>query len=113
MYCAHIIFYVEVKQVLHCRKIYGIISLEVKYGDVPKWLKGPHSKCGRSGNRRESSNLSISVKTIGITFRWFFIIFANADYYEISPILIFFIYFDILIKSLRSVDCQRRLFALD
>ena len=30
-------------------------------GDVPKWLKGPHSKCGRSGNRRESSNLSISV----------------------------------------------------
>ena len=31
------------------------------HGDVPKWLKGPHSKCGRSGNRRESSNLSISV----------------------------------------------------
>ena len=31
-------------------------------GDIPKWLKGPHSKCGRSGNRRESSNLSISVK---------------------------------------------------
>ena len=26
-----------------------------------QWLKGPHSKCGRSGNRRESSNLSISV----------------------------------------------------
>ena len=23
-------------------------------------MKGPHSKCGRSGNRRESSNLSIS-----------------------------------------------------
>ena len=33
------------------------------FGDVPKWLKGPHSKCGRSGNpRRESSNLSISAK---------------------------------------------------
>ena len=32
-----------------------------RFGDVPKWLKGPHSKCGRSGNRRESSNLSISV----------------------------------------------------
>ena len=31
------------------------------YGDVPKWLKGPHSKCGRSGNRREGSNPSISV----------------------------------------------------
>ena len=32
------------------------------FGDVPKWLKGPHSKCGRSGvPRRESSNLSISV----------------------------------------------------
>ncbi len=31
------------------------------YGDVPKRLKGPHSKCGRSAqNRRESSNLSIS-----------------------------------------------------
>ena len=29
-------------------------------GDVPKWLKGPHSKCGRSGNRREGSNPSIS-----------------------------------------------------
>ena len=25
-----------------------------------KWLKGPHSKCGRSGNRREGSNPSIS-----------------------------------------------------
>ena len=32
------------------------------YGDVPKWLKGPHSKCGRSGNRREGSNPSISVE---------------------------------------------------
>ena len=31
------------------------------YGDVPKWLKGPHSKCGRSGvPRRKSSNLFIS-----------------------------------------------------
>ena len=30
-------------------------------GDVPKWLKGPHSKCGRSGNRREGSNPSNSV----------------------------------------------------
>ena len=20
------------------------------YGDIPKWLKGPHSKCGRSVN---------------------------------------------------------------
>ena len=31
------------------------------FGDVPKRLKGPHSKCGRSAqNRRESSNLSIS-----------------------------------------------------
>ena len=29
-------------------------------GDVPKWLKGPHSKCGRSGNRCEGSNPSIS-----------------------------------------------------
>lgn len=44
---------------------YGRMSLvhriQVTFGDVPKWLKGPHSKCGRSGNRRESSNLSISV----------------------------------------------------
>ncbi len=33
------------------------------FGDVPKWLKGPHSKCGRSGvPRRESSNLSISAR---------------------------------------------------
>ena len=33
------------------------------FGDVPKWLKGPHSKCGRSGDpRRESSNLSISAR---------------------------------------------------
>ncbi len=29
-------------------------------GDIPKWSKGPHSKCGRLGNRCESSNLSIS-----------------------------------------------------
>ena len=38
----------------------GYFSEIFVYGDVPKWLKGPHSKCGRSGNRRESSNLSIS-----------------------------------------------------
>lgn len=31
------------------------------HGDVPKWLKGPHSKCGRPGNRCEGSNPSISV----------------------------------------------------
>ena len=30
------------------------------FGDVPKWLKGPHSKCGRRVTARESSNLSIS-----------------------------------------------------
>ena len=35
---------------------------DASYGDVPKWLKGPHSKCGRSGNRREGSNPSISVE---------------------------------------------------
>ncbi len=41
-------------------------------GDVPKWLKGPHSKCGRSGNRRESSNLSISVLVHVMLFSvWF------------------------------------------
>lgn len=43
------------------------------YGDVPKWLKGPHSKCGRSGNWRESSNLSISAKNISRRF------FATGD----------------------------------
>ena len=32
------------------------------FGDVPKWLKGPHSKCGRSGNRRMGSNPIISAK---------------------------------------------------
>lgn len=39
-----------------------VVAGKLQYGDVPKRLKGPHSKCGRSGNRRESSNLSISVK---------------------------------------------------
>ena len=32
----------------------------VKHGGVPKRLKGPHSKCGRSGNRRGGSNPSSS-----------------------------------------------------
>lgn len=36
------------------------------FGDVPKRLKGPHSKCGRPGNRCEGSNPSISVLKIPI-----------------------------------------------
>lgn len=39
-----------------------VVAGKLQYGDVPKRLKGPHSKCGRSGNRRESSNLSISAQ---------------------------------------------------
>ena len=35
-----------------------------QFGDVPKWLKGPHSKCGRGVKTRESSNLSISAKAL-------------------------------------------------
>ena len=31
-------------------------------GDVPKWLKGPHSKCGRRVTARGGSNPSISAK---------------------------------------------------
>ena len=31
-------------------------------GDVPKWLKGPHSKCGRRVTVRGGSNPSISAK---------------------------------------------------
>lgn len=42
----------------------SVAIIERQFGDVPKWLKGPHSKCGRSGNRRESSNLSISAERI-------------------------------------------------
>lgn len=41
-----------------------VVAGKLQYGDVPKRLKGPHSKCGRSGNWRESSNLSISAKNI-------------------------------------------------
>ncbi len=41
--------------------IVGSDAFCVLYGVVPKWLKGPHSKCGRSGNRREGSNPSNSV----------------------------------------------------
>ena len=37
-------------------------------GDVPKWLKGPHSKCGRSGNRRKGSNPFISALFIDIPY---------------------------------------------
>ena len=46
----------------------------VPSGDVPKWLKGPHSKCGRGVKARESSNLSISAKsTVILTeLRWAF-----------------------------------------
>ena len=45
----------------------GIISKcfeknNMMFGDVPKWLKGPHSKCGRRVTPCESSNLSISAK---------------------------------------------------
>ena len=42
------------------------------FGDVPKWSKGPHSKCGRGVKARESSNLSISAKALkGHTFKAF------------------------------------------
>ena len=37
------------------------VVVSVRYGDVPKWLKGPHSKCGRSAYRRKGSNPFISV----------------------------------------------------
>ena len=48
---------------MHWENKYSIYVPIYSFGDVPKWLKGPHSKCGRSGNpRRESSNLSISAK---------------------------------------------------
>ncbi len=50
------------------------------FGDVPKWLKGPHSKCGRSGNRREGSNPSISAQENpilkGVTFEGFLFPYA-------------------------------------
>ena len=36
----------------------------VGHGDVPKRLKGPHSKCGRPGNRCEGSNPSISALSL-------------------------------------------------
>ena len=47
---------------LHRDGKYGIIRITARTysGDVPKWLKGPHSKCGRRVTARESSNLSIS-----------------------------------------------------
>ena len=41
----------------------NIQAFEIAYGDVPKWLKGPHSKCGRRVTPCESSNLSISAKS--------------------------------------------------
>ena len=44
--------------------IVGSDAFCVLYGVVPKWLKGPHSKCGRSGNRREGSNPSNSALLI-------------------------------------------------
>lgn len=37
-----------------------VVAGKLQYGDVPKRLKGPHSKCGRSGNRRKGSNPFIS-----------------------------------------------------
>ena len=39
------------------------------HGDVPKWLKGPHSKCGRRVTPRESSNLSISATSSRTSYR--------------------------------------------
>ena len=50
-----------------------VVADKVLHGDVPKRLKGPHSKCGRSGNRRESSNLSISVMNHSCFARMVFI----------------------------------------
>ena len=38
-------------------------------GDVPKRLKGPHSKCGRRVTARESSNLSISASSSQASYR--------------------------------------------
>ena len=33
---------------------------QLKYGDVPKWLKGPHSKCGRSAQTGARVQISSS-----------------------------------------------------
>lgn len=43
--------------------------IKSNFGDVPKWLKGPHSKCGRSGNRRVGSNPTISAIIVKNTCR--------------------------------------------
>ena len=48
---------------------YGIMFVRAKYGDVPKWLKGPHSKCGRRVKARGGSNPSISASSSQASYR--------------------------------------------
>ena len=55
-------FVTKLKKYNLCIFVSNVVEYK-RSGDVPKWLKGPHSKCGRSGNRRGSSNLPISVVT--------------------------------------------------
>ena len=105
------------------------VIIVTAFGDVPKWLKGPHSKCGRSGNRRESSNLSISVKRSAgeyCLWRIFFVSCASASYILFSNImslilLTLYFYFVFLILNIpippfsntviaaRPFRCQRSL----
>ena len=65
------------------------IIIKVCTGDVPKWLKGPHSKCGRSGNRREGSNPSISVFLVNHNRKHFYLYFMYKKRFHILTIVCF------------------------
>ncbi len=57
--CAGAIINSRIDRVVYGASDYKGGAVE-SHGGVPKRLKGPHSKCGRSGNRRGGSNPSSS-----------------------------------------------------
>ena len=69
------------------------------YGDVPKWLKGPHSKCGRPGNRCEGSNPSISAFLSGCDRRKFYLYFMYKKHFHILTIVCFICIISTVMKT--------------
>ena len=68
-------------------------------GDVPKWLKGPHSKCGRPGNRCEGSNPSISAFLSGCDRRKFYLYFMYKKHFHLLTIVCFICIISTVMKT--------------
>ena len=70
-----------------------------RFGDVPKWLKGPHSKCGRPVNRCEGSNPSISAFLSGCDRRKFYLYFMYKKHFHLLTIVCFICIISTVMKT--------------